>query len=188
MWGFKSKPNHIVQCLKSQFSLLKLLESQPSEFRFFFLSSTYQMIRLRNPTDESLVLTPHCSNTNNFSLELDNSKQILLAAGSVLEVPLKFTPSAIGNLQSAEVSFHCPQVKCRSAWYQVDVFSWKYFFCNISQTSDLTRKTTCKRSSSGLTELVACGKSHSQKPKRPVFSSLCFFFEILVISRVVFGF
>ena len=68
------------------------------------------MIRLRNPTDESVVLTPHCSNTNNFSLELDNSKQILLAAGSVLEVPLKFTPSAIGNLQSAEVSFHCPQV------------------------------------------------------------------------------
>ena len=147
MWGCKSKPNHIVQCLKSQFSLLKLLESQPSEFRFFFLSSTYQMIRLRNPTDESLVLTPHCSNTNNFSLELDNSKQILLAAGSVLEVPLKFTPSAIGNLQSAEVSFHCPQVKCRSAWYHLDVFSWKDFFCNISQTSDLTRKTTCKRAS-----------------------------------------
>ena len=147
MWGCKSKPNHIVQCLKSQFSLLKLLESQPSEFRFFFLSSTYQMIRLRNPTDESLVLTPHCSNTNNFSLELDNSKQILLAAGSVLEVPLKFTPSAIGNLQSAEVSFHCPQVKCRSAWYYLDVFNWKYLFCNISQTSDLSRKTTWKRAS-----------------------------------------
>ena len=147
MWGCKSKPNHIVQCLKSQFSLLKLLESQPTEFRFFFLSSTYQMIRLRNPTDESLVLTPHCSNTNNFSLELDNSKQILLAAGSVLEVPLKFTPSAIGNLQSAEVSFHCPQVKCRSAWYYLDVFNWKYLFCNISQTSDLSRKTTWKRAS-----------------------------------------
>ena len=112
-----------------------------------FLSSTYQMIRLRNPTDESLVLTPHCSNANNFSLELDNSKQILLAAGSVLEVPLKFTPSAIGNLQSAEVSFHCPQVKCRSAWYYLDVFSWKYLFCNISQTSDLSRKTTCKLAS-----------------------------------------
>ena len=147
MWGCESKPNHIVQCLKSQFSLLKLLESQPTEFRFFFLSSTYQMIRLRNPTDESLVLTPHCSNTNNFSLELDNSKQILLAAGSVLEVPLKFTPSAIGNLQSAEVSFHCPQVKCRSAWYYLDVFNWKYLFCNISQTSDLSRKTTWKRAS-----------------------------------------
>ena len=56
------------------------------------------MIRLQNPTDESLVLTAHCSNTNNFNLGLDNSKQILLAAGSPLEVPLKFTPSAIGNL------------------------------------------------------------------------------------------
>ena len=136
VWGCKSKPNHIVQCLKSQFSLQNL--NRPNSA--FFLSSTYQMIRLRNPTDESLVLIPHCSNTNNFSLELDNSKQILLAAGSVLEVPLKFTPSAIGNLQSAEVSFHCPQVKCRSAWYCLDVFSWKYLFCNIYQTSDVTRK------------------------------------------------
>ena len=68
------------------------------------------MIRLQNPTDESLVLAPHCSNTANYSLELDNSKQILLASSGVLEIPLKFTPSAIGQLHSAEISFHCPQV------------------------------------------------------------------------------
>ena len=68
------------------------------------------MIRLQNPTGESLVLTPHCTNPANFNLELDNSPQILLAAGSLLEVPLKFTPSAIGRLHAAEISFQCPQV------------------------------------------------------------------------------
>ena len=68
------------------------------------------MIRLQNPTGESLVLTPHCTNPANFNLELDNSQHILLAAGSLLEVPLKFTPSAIGRLHVAEISFHCPQV------------------------------------------------------------------------------
>lgn len=72
--------------------------------------STYQMIRLQNPTGESLVLTPHCTNPANFNLELDNSPQILLAAGSLLEVPLKFTPSAIGRLHAAEISFQCPQL------------------------------------------------------------------------------
>lgn len=68
------------------------------------------MIRLLNPTDESLVLTPHSSNTANFNLELADTKQILLAASGLLEVPVKFTPSAIGQLHSAEISFHCPQV------------------------------------------------------------------------------
>lgn len=68
------------------------------------------MIRLQNPTDESLVLTPHCSNPANFSLELDNTKQILLPSGGLLEIPLRFTPSAIGQLHSAEISFQCPQV------------------------------------------------------------------------------
>ena len=72
--------------------------------------STYQMIRLQNPTDESLVLIPHCSNPANFSLELDNTKQILLPSAGLLEIPLKFTPSAIGQLHSAEISFQCPQV------------------------------------------------------------------------------
>lgn len=72
--------------------------------------STYQMIRLLNPTDESLVLTPHSSNTANFNLELGDTKQILLAASGLLEVPVKFTPSAIGQLHSAEISFHCPQL------------------------------------------------------------------------------
>ena len=68
------------------------------------------MIRLLNPTDESLVLSPHSSNTANFNLELGDTKQILLAASGLLEVPVKFTPSAIGQLHSAEISFHCPQV------------------------------------------------------------------------------
>ena len=68
------------------------------------------MIRLQNPTDESLVLTPHCSNPANFSLELDNTQQILLPSGGLLEIPLKFTPSAIGQTHSAEISFQCPQV------------------------------------------------------------------------------
>lgn len=69
------------------------------------------MIRLQNPTEESLVLVPHCSNPANFSLELDrDTKQILLPSAGLLEIPLKFTPSAIGQLHSAEISFQCPQV------------------------------------------------------------------------------
>lgn len=76
----------------------------------FIFRTTYQMIRLQNPTDESLVLTPHCSNPANFSLELDNTQQILLPSGGLLEIPLKFTPSAIGQMHSAEISFQCPQV------------------------------------------------------------------------------
>lgn len=80
--------------------------------------STYQMIRLQNPTSESLVLTPHCSNPANFSLELDNSQHVLLSAGSQVELPLKFTPSAIGSLHTAEISLQCPQVNLK-LWFDI---------------------------------------------------------------------
>ena len=88
------------------------------------------MIRLQNPTDESLVLTPHCSNAANFSLEMDNSKQILLSAGSLLEAPLKFTPTAIGRLHAAEISFHCPQVNCNICCYFLILFAWDVLWVN----------------------------------------------------------
>ena len=99
---------------------LAILNAESGFFFLFFFGAgvhflcifrtTYQMIRLQNPTDESLVLTPHCSNPANFSLELDNTQQILLPSGGLLEIPLKFTPSAIGQTHSAEISFQCPQV------------------------------------------------------------------------------
>lgn len=93
--------------------VLKATTPQPSHLPSIHCEigkSTYQMIRLQNPTDESLVLSPHCSNPANFSLELDNTKQILLPSAGLLEIPLKFTPSAIGKPHSAEISFQCPQL------------------------------------------------------------------------------
>ena len=94
------------------------------------------MIRLHNPTDESLVLVPHCSNPANFSLELDNTKQILLPSAGLLEIPLKFTPSAIGQLHSAEISFQCPQVICMPCcvWFKGNkhFLKWSFFSSGVS--------------------------------------------------------
>ena len=92
------------------------------------------MIRLHNPTDESLVLIPHCSNPANFSLELDNTKQILLPSAGLLEIPLKFTPSAIGQLHSAEISFQCPQVIRMSwcVWFKQLFLKWSFFLGRVS--------------------------------------------------------
>ncbi|XP_048577373.1 cilia- and flagella-associated protein 47-like isoform X2 [Nematostella vectensis] len=73
--------------------------------------STYQMVRLQNPTEEALVLTPYISNPRNFRLELDQSNTLLLSAQSVVEIPLKFTPSNIGHANhSTEIIFNSEQL------------------------------------------------------------------------------
>ncbi|ESO84826.1 hypothetical protein LOTGIDRAFT_196276 [Lottia gigantea] len=71
---------------------------------------TKLMISLDNPTKESLELIPFISNTNNFSLEVDNEQPINLPSYSKIEVPLHFMPSTLGNgSHTTKVSFTSKQ-------------------------------------------------------------------------------
>ncbi|BFZ09423.1 hypothetical protein BsWGS_12463 [Bradybaena similaris] len=60
-------------------------------------SWTRQMITLNNPTDEGIDVYPSVSNTNNFTLEIDTERPILLKPGSATKVSLKFKPSNLGD-------------------------------------------------------------------------------------------
>lgn len=72
---------------------------------------TKQNILLDNPTDETLELIPALSNTNNFSLERDNERPIILAPNSSLEIPLHFMPSTLGEGDHlAKITFLSEQV------------------------------------------------------------------------------
>jgi hypothetical protein len=64
---------------------------------YFKCRWTKQNVLLDNPTDETLELIPTVSNTNNFSLERDNERPIVLAPHSKLEIPLHFMPSTLGE-------------------------------------------------------------------------------------------
>ena len=86
---------------------------------FVFLTSfffpcfrwTKQTIVLSNPTDELLELTPTISNSNNFSLERDNERPLVLRPHSEIEVPIHFMPSTLGQGDHlAKVIFHSEQV------------------------------------------------------------------------------
>ncbi|XP_035825915.1 cilia- and flagella-associated protein 47 [Aplysia californica] len=72
---------------------------------------TKQTITLNNPTDETLELVPSISNTNNFSLERDNERPIVLRPHSSVEVPLRFMPSCLGEADHlAKVIFMSQQL------------------------------------------------------------------------------
>ncbi|KAK3775916.1 hypothetical protein RRG08_017206 [Elysia crispata] len=58
---------------------------------------TRQNISLNNPTDETLELIPTISNTNNFSLERDNERPLVLRPHCSVEIPLRFMPSSLGE-------------------------------------------------------------------------------------------
>ncbi|XP_053397416.1 cilia- and flagella-associated protein 47-like isoform X4 [Mercenaria mercenaria] len=82
--------------------LLKLMAESPTQTTLPHMQCelgrwTKQNILLDNPTDETLELIPSVSNTNNFSLERDNERPIILAPNSRLEIPLHFMPSALGE-------------------------------------------------------------------------------------------
>ena len=63
-------------------------------------------------TDETLELVPSISNTNNFSLERDNERPIVLRPHSTIEVPLRFMPSCLGESDHlAKVIFMSQQVR-----------------------------------------------------------------------------
>ncbi|XP_041462969.1 cilia- and flagella-associated protein 47-like isoform X1 [Lytechinus variegatus] len=70
-----------------------------------------QFIPLSNPTEETLELTPSCSNQENFTLEVDQERKIVLAPHSTEEVPLQFMPSALGqSTHTAKITFKCEQL------------------------------------------------------------------------------
>lgn len=72
---------------------------------------TKQTIVLENPTDETLELIPTVSNTNNFSLERDNERPLVLRPRSAIEVPIHFMPSTLGQGDHlAKVIFNSEQV------------------------------------------------------------------------------
>ncbi|XP_022089961.1 cilia- and flagella-associated protein 47-like isoform X2 [Acanthaster planci] len=71
----------------------------------------WQFISLSNPTEETLELTPSCSNTNNFTLEVEGGTKIILAPHSMLEIPIQFMPSSLGQGNHlARVAFSCEQL------------------------------------------------------------------------------
>ncbi|KAL3884217.1 hypothetical protein ACJMK2_030436, partial [Sinanodonta woodiana] len=72
---------------------------------------TKQNIVLDNPTEETLELIPTISNSNNFSLERDNERPIILRPFSNIEVPLHFMPSTLGQGDHlAKIIFHSEQL------------------------------------------------------------------------------
>ncbi|XP_072178621.1 cilia- and flagella-associated protein 47-like [Diadema setosum] len=70
-----------------------------------------QFIPLSNPTEETLELSPACSNPENFTLEVDCDRKIILAPHSTEDVPLQFMPSALGQANhTAKLTFKCEQL------------------------------------------------------------------------------
>jgi hypothetical protein len=61
-----------------------------------------------------LELVPTVSNTNNFSLERDNERPIVLRPRSQIEVPIHFMPSTLGQGDHiARIIFHSEQVSTK---------------------------------------------------------------------------
>ncbi|KAK3096977.1 hypothetical protein FSP39_005325 [Pinctada imbricata] len=72
---------------------------------------TKQTIVLENPTEETLELIPTVSNTNNFSLERDNERPLILRPHASIEVPIHFMPSTLGHGDHiAKVTFNSEQL------------------------------------------------------------------------------
>ncbi|RDD38935.1 Cilia- and flagella-associated protein 47 [Trichoplax sp. H2] len=73
--------------------------------------SCKQMIQLQNPTDEILHLTPQCSNTSSFRLDIPLNEEFTLDAQSSIEVPLEFVPSMLGLCnQMAVINFKSTEI------------------------------------------------------------------------------
>ena len=69
------------------------------------------MISLTNPTTETLEFVPTISNANNFSLERDDQRPIVIKPGATLKVPLNFMPSSLGLADhKAKITFHSEEV------------------------------------------------------------------------------
>ncbi|XP_055888207.1 cilia and flagella-associated protein 47-like isoform X1 [Biomphalaria glabrata] len=73
---------------------------------------TTQMIKLQNPTMEVLELIPVITNSNNFALERDLEKPIILKGKCTIEVPLRFMPTNLGyENHMSRIIFQCRQLK-----------------------------------------------------------------------------
>ncbi|XP_059154686.1 cilia- and flagella-associated protein 47-like isoform X2 [Physella acuta] len=60
---------------------------------------TYQTITLKNPTNEVLELTPVITNTNNYTLEREVDKAIIIKGKGKTEVTLRFMPTSLGDTE-----------------------------------------------------------------------------------------
>nr|XP_033803452.1 cilia- and flagella-associated protein 47 isoform X2 [Geotrypetes seraphini] len=73
---------------------------------------TRLIITLSNPTEEILELKTFISNDDNFSVEIDPQKDLLLSPHSTLDVPVQFCPSALGRSgHRTTVTFKCPELE-----------------------------------------------------------------------------
>eukprot|EP00062_Callorhinchus_milii_P018287 gi/632971676/ref/XP_007902288.1/ PREDICTED: uncharacterized protein LOC103185538 [Callorhinchus milii] len=71
-----------------------------------------QSISLLNSTYETLHLEMVNSNPGNFTVEIDPKKPLIVAPHSTTDVPVKFSPSALGKANHcATVMFKCPQLE-----------------------------------------------------------------------------
>ncbi|XP_074645875.1 cilia and flagella-associated protein 47-like isoform X2 [Tubulanus polymorphus] len=70
-----------------------------------------QHITLDNPTEETLELLPYVTNLNNFRLERDNEKSLILHPHTKLKIPVVFMPSYVGpNGHETDIIFHSEQL------------------------------------------------------------------------------
>ncbi|XP_067945629.1 cilia- and flagella-associated protein 47-like isoform X2 [Watersipora subatra] len=68
---------------------------------------TQQMISLTNPTSQTLEFVPTMSNANNFSLELDDQRPIVIKAEATLKVLLNFMLTSLGQADhKAKITFN----------------------------------------------------------------------------------
>jgi len=62
-----------------------------------------------------LEFVPTISNANNFSLERDDQRPIIIRPGATIKVPLNFMPSSLGDADHrAKITFHSEQVSKRA--------------------------------------------------------------------------
>lgn len=73
---------------------------------------TRQEITLCNPTDETVEVMPKVSNTNNFVMDRDTEKPIILKPNINTSVTFRFVPSALGvGDHVAKIAFISEQVR-----------------------------------------------------------------------------
>ncbi|CAL1538368.1 unnamed protein product [Lymnaea stagnalis] len=72
---------------------------------------TKQVITLKNPTNETLALALSISNTNNFSVDWESDKTVLLKQKASMDVVLRFMPTSLGDGEHlGRIIFHSDQL------------------------------------------------------------------------------
>lgn len=107
-----------------------------------FYRWTYQAITLKNPTNEILELTPVITNTNNYTLEREVDKPIILKAKGKTEVTLRFMPTSLGDSEHiGRIIFRSDRVSCNIE--NIAFFSCVHLF--LYKKKDLKKDTKIKK-------------------------------------------